>query len=178
MVLAAVLGDAFLDLPQALQAFHGGQGDCAYVGSVDVTYGGTLARHLGRLGGFPPAGRDVPLRMRIRTTPNGEIWDRDFDGHVLRSMLWRDGPSTVSERLGRVEVRMRPAVRNHGLAMPVIGLRSLGISMPGAVLGPSGGHESVTDDGRIAFDVASRVTGLGLLIRYRGTLQPDKTDGD
>lgn len=113
------------------------------------------------------------MRMSITVLEDGEHWDRDFDGHVLTSLVRQTGAAQVSEKFGLFDVTMSPQVSETGLDLPVTQIRVLGIPMPKTLLGSSGGAERVTSDGHISFNVTSRMWGLGLIISYAGTLAAD-----
>ncbi|MEO1363253.1 MAG: DUF4166 domain-containing protein [Pseudomonadota bacterium] len=168
-----MLGEAFERLPPALQRFHAGTATATYSGTVTVRHGNWLARLMCRLGGFPPTSVDRPMRMSITVSPDGEHWHRDFDGHVLASLVRQTGATQVSEKFGLFDVTMSPQVSETGLDMPVTQIRVLGIPVPRMLLGTSGGAERVTSDGQVSFNVTSRMWGLGLIISYAGTLAAD-----
>jgi len=175
MALATALGPEFDRLPEPLRRFHGGAEGRVYLGRVTVEGGGALARLLCRIGGLPRPGYDMPFRMRIYEDAAGwEVWDRDFDGHSMISRLRPDGPAHVREYLGPLRVQMRPTRTEAGLEMPITGLRFLCIPLPLALLRDGGGRETVLPDGRIAFSVSGHGAGIGLLIRYTGTLAPEE----
>ena len=113
------------------------------------------------------------MRMSITVSPDGEHWHRDFDGHVLASLVRQTGAAHVSEKFGLFDVTMSPQVSETGLDMPVTQIRVLGIPVPRMLLGTSGGAERVTSDGQVSFNVTSRMRGLGLIISYAGTLAAD-----
>lgn len=169
--LYAVLREVVRDLPAPLRAFHASDTGAVWTGTVTVEQGGAIARLLCRAGGFPPAGAGQKMRMSITADGDGEIWHREFSGHVMRTRVRQLDETQIAERLGPFEVRMRPHIEDGALRMPVTGLRVLGIPLPAALLGGSGGREEVTADGRIAFHVRSRLIGLGPLITYHGTLE-------
>ncbi len=169
-VLKSVVGPEFDRLPRELQAFHSASAGQAYIGTVTVRHGNWLAGLLSRIGGFPRALDNAPMRMSIKGTADGERWTRAFDGHVLCSTLRKSGDAHVTESFGMFSVTMCPVASETGLDMPVTGIRVLGVPVPSVFLGPSGGQETITADGSIQFCVASRIRGLGLLIEYKGTL--------
>lgn len=169
--LQSVLGDAFLKLSPTLRQFHSGVGRANYHGTVTVRHGNGLFHMLCRFAGFPGPMQDRPMRMSITAQDNHELWQRDFDGHVLVSRLRAlpDGFS-VGERLGPIEVRMRPQVDDGGLYMTVTEVRFLGGPAPRWILGPSGGQERSAPDGAPSFSVSARAKGAGLVIHYEGAL--------
>ncbi|WP_299204753.1 DUF4166 domain-containing protein [uncultured Tateyamaria sp.] len=165
-----MLGDRARDLPAALLAFHRGECDAAYIGTVTVRQGNALVRLLCRLGDFPAPMTKRPMRMSIACGSKGERWNRDFDGHILSSTMRQVSPIKVAERFGPFDVHMCPSVTQAGLNMPVTGIRMFGVPLARRLFRGSGGREAVDKDGQITFHVSSRVMGLGCVIDYNGTL--------
>jgi len=170
MLYPRAMGDAFSDLPAALQAFHAVEDAVAYRGSVEVSHGGSLARAVAGAAGMPR--RAGNMRFSFRATRDGarEIWERDFDGHVTRSTQWLYAPGVIAEQVGRSVFLLEPRLRDGRLHIPIRGVSGFGLPVPGWVMRSCEGIESVTEDGRISFDVHARLRGLGLIVRYRGTL--------
>lgn len=172
MLYPRVMGDAFLDLPAPLQAFHAVDNTVFYKGHVTVTHGNALARMIAKSGGMPGKSGEMPFSFRATRDGKSEIWERNFDGHKTRSLQWLHSDGVVAERVGTSEFLMQPAVDGDNLHIPIIGLRAFGLPMPSWVLSSAEGVEGVTEDGKITFDVHASVRGLGLIIRYEGELEP------
>lgn len=170
MLYARALGEAFGTLPEALQAFHSVTDTVLYVGRVEVSHGGPLARAVAAAGGLPRKAGDMPFAFRATRDGDAEIWERDFDGHVTRSRQWLAAPGMIAEQVGPGLVHMVPEVRGASLHIPFTGAKVFGLRMPRGALQTCGGVISVTQDGHIGFDVQARVPGLGLIIRYRGRM--------
>lgn len=169
-----VLGAAFDRLPAPIRDLH----DRAAVadGVADVERGGgRLVGLVADLFGFPKAGRDVPVRVAFDRTPARDLWTRRFDaGAPLRSRQVarvRAGRPVLAECLGpfRFDCALEPD--GDGLCLRPVGWAALGLPLPLAFAPRADARESVRD-GRYAFDVAVRLPGLGLLVRYRGVLRP------
>lgn len=172
MLYPSVMGDAFWDLPEPLQAFHSVDNTVFYKGSVTVTHGSALTRLIAKSGGMPVKSGTMPFSFRATRDGNKEIWERNFDGRMTRSLQWLHGDGVVAERVGTSEFLMEPHVVERQLRIPITGVRGFGLPMPIAVLSSAEGIEGVTDDGKITFDVHASVRGLGLVIRYQGELSP------
>src|SRR5262245_28353594 len=95
-----LLGAAFDSLPAALRDFHDVERERDFQAIFRITRGkGSLRNLLCRLGGLPPAGEAVPLRLRVTPDGDREIWERHFGGHLFRSVQWAAGGLMV-ESLG------------------------------------------------------------------------------
>ena len=116
------------------------------------------------------------MHMTITVTPEGEEWRRDFDGHVLSSVVRRIAENQVAERFGIFDVRMRPHASTEGLDMPVIGISILGIPVPNFLVTRSGGTERVTEDGKSGFVSRPRCAGLAFSLLTRVRLHPWPND--
>lgn len=172
MLYPRVMGHAFSNLPEPLQAFHSVDHTVLYKGRVTVTHGNGLSRLIAKSGGMSAKSGEMPFSFRATRDGNKEIWERNFDGHMMRSLQWLHADGVVAERVGTSEFLMEPRVDGDQLRIPITGLRGFGLPMPIAVLSSAEGVEGVTDNGDITFDVHASVRGLGLIIRYQGVLAP------
>lgn len=172
MLYPRALGDTFNDLPAPLQAFHAVEDTVFYKGQVTVTHGNALTRQIAKSGGMPAKSGEMPFSFRATRDGGKEIWERNFDGHMTRSLQWLHAEGVVAEQVGTSEFLMEPKVEGDKLLIPITGLRGFGLPMPRGVLSSAEGVEGVTEDGRITFDVHASLRGLGLVIRYQGTLAP------
>lgn len=170
MLYPRAMGHAFSDLPEPLQAFHSVDHTVFYKGQVTVTHGNALARLIAKSGGMPGKSGEMPFSFRATRDGLKEIWERNFDGHMTRSLQWIKADGVVAERVGTSEFLMEPRVDGDTLRIPITGLRAFGLSLPRGVLSSCEGVEGVTEEGQITFDVHCKARGLGLIIRYQGVL--------
>lgn len=177
-VFAEALGAGFAALPPALRALHDVTGTRVFAGRADVERGaGLLSRLAGAIVGFPPAGRDVPVRVTMRRIGAAEVWTRDFAGRTFRSWLSVGGPpgsGRVRERFGAITLLIALDSRSGGtIAFPVVGGWLLGVPLPRLLLPRSDTRESVDGAGRARFDVAISLPLAGHVATYRGWLLPE-----
>lgn len=163
-----------LDVPPAVMALHQGMGERRFEGRADVTRGSNpLVRVALWAAGFPPKGRDVPLVVTIQVQEHHAAWERDFDGHTLRSKLWYDARrGAVAEKLGPFRLIMEVHAEAGALRVDVAGFSFLGVPLPRWMHPISETREAEDSEGRFTFDVSGRMPGLGLIIRYKGYLRP------
>ena len=175
-VYVANLGPAFDRLPPALRAFHAGPG--LWSGRADIERGqGAMTALILRLGGFPPEGRGVPVRIEVHHDAPGERWVRDFAGHRTVSHLRLDRESAPVERFGPVTCRLQLDPEEDGLSVGVTAAWVFGIlPVPGPLMPESRSREYADSEGMYRFDIAAHGPGGGLLIRYRGWLRRDGVD--
>jgi hypothetical protein len=170
-----VLGPAFEALPQPLKALHGRTEARRWDGRAEVRRGGgAVARIVCRLVGFPQAGADVPLAVTLEPERDGERWTRVFAGRTFTS-LQRVGSGRnehlLLERFGPIEIALALVIEDSRLFLVPRRWTVLGIPLPGALL-PGGTSFESAKDGRFAFDVEIGAPLVGLIVGYRGTLEP------
>ena len=171
------LREQWQSLPARLRALHMVQDMESFSGTSQVIRGSSLlARFSAWFFGFPPAGDDVPLTVTKSRTDDGETWERDFNGSVLRSHLTPANKSyRVRERFSFFTFELELELKDGAMHLPVRRGWCLGIPIPRMFLPGSNSREFVKDDS-FHFDVTlSAPLGQGLIVRYRGTLSPDLT---
>ncbi|WP_347310657.1 DUF4166 domain-containing protein [Defluviimonas sp. SAOS-178_SWC] len=168
----AHLGVAFKELPGAVRRSHDWAGCFRLDGRATVTRGrGLAARLVAAIFRFPPEGADVPVRVTKRAAPDGEIWERDFGGRIFRSYLARRR-GAITERFDPFTFVIGLTVRDGALHFPVAGGWLGPLPLP-RVLMPVSIATETEDEGGFRFDVELRAPlGLGLIVRYRGRINP------
>lgn len=167
--------EAGLLVPEPVATLHKGHGTKVLRGECAITRGGNpLVRLALWLGGFPPAGQGVPVRLVLSSGPDCAIWQRDFAGHETRSrIVWDAVRSEVVESFGPFEVHMALSVAEGQLLVRITRLSVLGIGLPAWMRPRSQTREYADDQGRFCFDVSASAPGLGLIIRYHGWVVPE-----
>lgn len=168
-----VVGDAWSTLPQEIRAMHERVG--AAEGRASVERGaGILSRLSGWLVGFPPAGADIPVQVRFDAARNSETWTRTFGAHTFSSdQLAGRGRSQrlLCEGFGPLSFAMALVAEQGRLSLVLRRWSFLGLPLPMWLCPRSASHERV-EDGRFRFhvEISHRLTGL--IVRYRGWLEP------
>ena len=170
-----LLGDAWDALPAPLRAMHDLATGLTAAGEATIERGkGLLARCVGWLFGFPPAGKDVPVTVTFTVRDGREIWQRTFGGRSFSStqeegrgrferlLCERFGPFAFAMALVLDEGRMRLVIRRW---------TAFGIPMPLA-LAPTGNAYECVEGGRFRFHVEIGHPVTGLIVAYRGWLVP------
>ena len=166
----SVLSDAYASLPANVRALHAGSG--RWRGEAAVERGqGALSRLCAWLTRLPPAGTH-PVEVEIVAGHDGERWTRRYGAsHAMPSRLWI-ARGALCERLGPVTLRYRMAIEDAAIVWRVAGIRILGLlPLPGRWFAGVVARES-DGDGRYRFDVRAQLPVVGLLVHYRGWLQP------
>lgn len=172
----SALADRWQQLPPEVQALHCVQDVESFSGTAQVTRGSSIiARFAAWFFGFPAAGEDVPLTITKTRKGTGEIWERNFGGRVFRSYC-TPAPAhyRYRERFWLFNYEQDLPVKEGCMGLPVRRGWFLGLPLPSFLLPTSESREYAVD-GEFHFDVALGVPlGGGLIVRYKGRLQPDR----
>jgi uncharacterized protein DUF4166 len=128
--------------------------------------------------GAPRAGADVPVSVAFEPTADGEIWRRSFAGREFRSVqIEGEGrwEGLVRESFGPIAAGLACVPNGERLDIFVRRFTVFGIPMP-VVLAPGGEAYETVQDGRFRFHVEMRHPLTGLIVRYRGWLEPVSTE--
>ncbi|HMG46059.1 MAG TPA: DUF4166 domain-containing protein [Allosphingosinicella sp.] len=165
---ARAMGTAFARLPPAVRAIHDVLRDDGAHGAAAVTRGrNPIARLIGRIVGFPPAG-EHELHVHFAEEDGIETWTRRFSGKGFHSRLSQRG-SCLVERFGLLRFRFALPSDERGLEM-ILRAWWLGpLRMP-LFLGPRCAAREWQEEGRFRFDVSIGLPLIGLVAHYRGWL--------
>ncbi len=170
-----VLGNALDQLDTPLLTFHQAEKSFAMAGSADITRGTNfLAYWVAAFIGFPPQGRDVPVRVDIDIADNGETWWRNFAGKTFKSRQFqrrKNADGLLTERFGLASFDLAVTQQNGALELVPRRWRLAGIPMPRWAL-PNGRAREHGANGHFCFDVDIRLPVIGRLVHYRGHLSP------
>jgi hypothetical protein len=170
-----MLGEAWDRLPPPLQAMHDVRKVLIAEGTANVERGsGLLARLVGRMMGFPPAGQDVPVTVTFRVDGEREIWQRTFGDSAFASVQ-EPGRGRferlVCERFGPFCFGLALVVEDDRLRLLLRGWSFAGLRLP-AAWAPRTRAFEFADNGRFHFHVEIDHPVMGLIVRYRGSLKP------
>lgn len=170
-----LLGDAWDRLPATVRALHDGEGETRAAGRAIVDRGqGPLARAVAAVVGFPEAGRDVPVTVRFERRDGAETWHRTFGAkHFLSRQSEGRGRSErlVIERFGPFAFGLALVVEDARLSLVVRRWSLLGVPLPLGAAPVSRSFEAEVE-GRFTFHVEIAHPWIGLIVRYRGWLEP------
>lgn len=168
---ARIMGEDFPRLRPAVHAMHQVNGDFAASGVAAVIRGrNPLARLIGHIAGFPPAGTEIPVSVWMREEGGVETWRRDFGGACFESRLSQSG-RLMTERFGPIRFGFELRREEDGLSMHFARWWIGPLPMPLA-LAPRGIARETEAEGRFHFDVPVALPLVGLLVHYRGWLIP------
>lgn len=167
---AGVLGPAFASLPAAVRAIHTVLRDGGAHGRAMVTRGrNPIARAIAAIFGFPPEG-EHELHVAFAESGGVETWIRDFSGHRFSSQLSQQARQLV-ERFGPLRFGFNLVADDKGLAMQLKRWWLGPIPLP-LTLAPRSLAREWEEDGRFHFDVPIALPLIGLVVHYRGWLEP------
>jgi hypothetical protein len=170
-----ILGDAFDTLPPALRALHGSADERRWHGHAEVRRGtGLLARLAAAIVGFPQAAACVPVSVAFTPEKDGERWTRDFGGRRFSSLQSRGtgrNDYLLVERFGPLRFAMALVAEDGRLYLVPRRWSAFGVPMPRFLM-PCGTSFEQEVDGKFRFDVDISMPIVGLIVGYRGTLEP------
>jgi hypothetical protein len=165
----SLLGKVLDTLPAPVKTFHEEGG--TWAGTANIRRGKHPLAHLvARQTGFPPAGENVAVTVTVKQTEKAEIWTRDFGGHVLSSRQ-EIVDNTLVETFGQTRVTLDLKATHDRLSITPIKWTVLGLPMPNFLL-PRGETFEAADGERFLFNVTITAPIIGLIVAYRGTLEP------
>ncbi|WP_137930205.1 SDR family oxidoreductase [Mesorhizobium comanense] len=170
---AALLGHAWQALPDEIRAMHDRTETAE--GRASVERGSNIfSRLIAWAVGFPGAAADIPVHVHFGTDGDGETWTRAFGTHSFssRQLLGRGrSQRLLCERFGPLTFAMALVTREEKLALVLRGWSLLGLPLPMWLCPRSTSYETV-EDGRFRFHVEISHPFTGLIVRYRGWLEP------
>jgi hypothetical protein len=171
----AVMGQAYEALPPAVQQIHGDTKARSWEGFASVKRGqGPLSRLVGRMFGFPEECAQIAVKVQFDPISGGEKWTRRFGEEIFRStQTIGTGRNThlLVERFGPVSVGLALIVEDEKLFLIPRRWSILGLPMPKFLL-PSGSSFEAQVDGKFQFDVEIAAPFVGLIVAYKGVLEP------
>lgn len=169
---ARLLGGTWAALPEPMRRLHSLQDRLSATGRASVERGeGLLSRLVGGVVGFPPAAEAVDIRVDFERRGDIETWRRSFGGHAFTSTQQTGRERRLVETFGPASFAMALIWDGARLNLRLRRWWLFGWSMP-FEWGPLiSAHEEVVD-GRFTFFVEIRHPWTGLIVRYRGWLEP------
>ena len=147
-------------------------------GRASVERGGSLlARLAAFIIGFPKAVADTPVSVKFAASDGIETWTRKFGDQVFSSrQLAGDGKSAalLCERFGPLTFAMALVLENNRLTLRLRRWSAFGIPLPMWLCPRSDSYEH-TEDGQFHFHVRIWHPLTGLIVQYKGWLEPVKT---
>jgi hypothetical protein len=169
-----ILGDAWNQLPAAVQRLHSVAGRASFRGTCTVSRGrNPLGGLLATLIGFPISGVDQDISVELTVDSAVERWVRIIGGHRFSSILSQGTGHTdwlLRERFGPVKVDIALVLEGSALHYIIRGWTLFGVRLP-RWLGPRSTAVESSDDGQFRFDVSIGHPLTGMIIRYDGVLR-------
>jgi hypothetical protein len=172
-----ILGSAWDQLAPEIRQLHSVASVSSFAGHCIVERGQTvLSRFITRMYGFPDAGSQQEISVTLSAEGNGERWVRRVGKRTFQSVQHRGVGRNlwlVRERFGPVCVYLALVADGADLRYIVRRWTLFGVPLP-LSLGPRSHAVESVQDGVFSFDVAISHPLMGLLVRYRGTLSPQR----
>ncbi len=169
------LGAAWEMLPPEIRAMHDFESMAAAEGAATVIRGGSpLARLACWLMRFPPAGTDMPLKVKFAVRNGVEAWTRDFSGKRFTSRQYEGhGRSCrlIVEKFGPLRFSMAMVPQGGRLNLILRRWSAFGIPLPMWLCVKTESFEAAAG-GRFHFNVRIWHPLTGPIVHYQGWLQP------
>ena len=168
------LGAQYVQLPAAVQRFHGLKGRTVLQGWVETQAPASwLARGLALCLGAPRRATRGPLRFVLDAGTEAETWTRHFPTRTMTSRMTLVG-DRLEERLGAARLTFNLIAAENRLSLALVEMRFLGLPCPRWLMPQVVAEETGTDD-RVHFLVSASLPGVGSVASYRGHLDlPEK----
>ncbi|KQZ64498.1 saccharopine dehydrogenase [Sphingopyxis sp. Root1497] len=170
-----ILGSAFDALPPRVRELHASEAARRWRGVAEVRRGKSpLARLAAAIIGFPKAADAVPVTVTFTPEAKGERWTRDFGGRRFTSLQYAGSGKNaflLVERFGPAAFAMALVVDGDRMRLVPRRWSLLGVPMPRFLM-PGGPSFETDADGKFEFNVEIRLPLAGLIVAYRGTLEP------
>ncbi|WP_298257376.1 SDR family oxidoreductase [uncultured Litoreibacter sp.] len=173
-IFAQALGSDFAALPKPVQILHSPNYLDRFSGRAEVEVASSLLGKIAALcGGFPLKGGKVPAQVEILADGQAEIWTRTIGGKRFQSVLRYDPAIGMTEQFGPLRFGLNLRVVDGALEFPVGKGRVFGkFAIPRFLTPVSETSETVDAQGRFQFDVRLSLPTGGLIVHYKGYLEP------
>jgi hypothetical protein len=176
---AQLLGTAWDDLPAAIRNLHDFDHAASARGRAGVERGRSLlARLTAFIIGFPKAVTDTPISVEFAASGGAETWTRKFGDQSFSSHQFAGrgkSAALLCERFGPLTFAMALVPENGRLSLRLRHWSAFGIPLPMWLCPRSDSYET-TADGQFHFHVEIGHPLTGLIVRYKGWLEPDRQD--
>ncbi|WP_299609611.1 DUF4166 domain-containing protein [uncultured Tateyamaria sp.] len=162
-----------------MQQFHGTSGPILWSVYADVKRGtGALSRLIGWIFRFPRPRQAGPETVSIDRTQSAqgtpiEMWTRTFAGKSMTSILSSQNGGLIFERFTPFTFGLRHEQGAKGIQMHLENWHIGTLPLPGILAPRSQTKAHDNDDRRYQFDVRLSDPLVGLLVHYRGWLEPE-----
>jgi Domain of unknown function (DUF4166) len=167
-----LLGSRFELLPGVLRRFHDADGGGRALGTFQVERGrGLLRNALASLMGFPKAGIDVPVTLKVSIEGDRERWSRRFGDMSVESKQWEKDHLLIEE-YGMNSFSSSVAVVGSDVIYEFQRAWLVGIPLPSWLSPRIDGLVTGEETGwRVVVRVFAPV--LGEILHYEGWVQPE-----
>jgi hypothetical protein len=162
-----ILGNQYSILPKTIQEFHDFGDEKIYKGKCRVKRGNNLlANTLANFLSLPTEKEDMNVSVRLNTNGKKDIWIRNFNGKIFKSIQWDDG-KLLYEKVKFTTLVFKIVVSDKMLDMQLQKLYIFGIPLL-RFLHPKIIARETEVNGNFHFFIQTTLPIFGLLIEYEG----------
>jgi hypothetical protein len=174
---ARILGTAWNQLPVEIRGMHDVDGAASVKGRASVERGDSrLARLTAFIMRFPKAAADTSVCVKFEVSGETETWTRTFGDDVFSSRQFGGrgrSAGLLCEGFGPLLFAMALVLENGRLSLVLRRWSAFGVPLPMWLCPRSDAFETV-ESGRFHFHVEISHPICGLIVRYKGWLEPDQ----
>jgi Domain of unknown function (DUF4166)/Saccharopine dehydrogenase NADP binding domain len=174
---ARILGTSWETLPIEIRNMHDIGGATSVVGHASVERGDNpLARLAAFILRFPRAAVDTPVSVKFEVSDETETWTRRFANDVFSSCQFAGhgrSAGLLCERFGPLSFAMALIPEKERLSLVLRRWSAFGVPLP-MWLCPRSDSFEAAENGRFRFHVEIGHPLCGLIVRYKGWLEPDQ----
>src|SRR4029453_1090375 len=174
-----VMGDSWLQVAEPVRLAHSTRSITRARGRLRIRHGPHyLARVLARMLGFPRPEAAAATQLTVTASPDGERWQRSFNGRGFTTRQYDSNGSRLTERYGVLEFSFDLGAPDGSLlylqreaAVTFAGLR---LRLPGPLAPHVEAREAPAGLNRVTVDVRVTLPWIGLLIAYDGVIEVEE----
>jgi hypothetical protein len=171
-----VMGDCWLQVAEPVRLAHSTRSITRARGQVRIQHGPHyLARVIARMLGLPRPDGAAETQLTVTAGPDGEQWQRSFNGRGFTTRQYDSNGSRLAERYGVLEFCFRLDAPGGSLlylqreaAVTFAGVRW---RLPGPLAPHVEAREAPAGLNRVTVDVRVTLPWIGLLIAYAGSIE-------
>ena len=174
-----VMGDSWVQVAEPVRLAHSTRSITRACGHLRIQHGPHyLARVLARMLGLPRPDVAAETQLTVTASPDGERWQRTFNGRGFTTRQYASNECGVAERYGVLEFRFRLEAPGGSLLYlqreAALMAGAVRLRLPGGLAPLVEAREDPAGLNRVNVDVRVILPWIGLLIAYGGIIEVEE----